>query len=319
MQMCNDGCGTHNPDTATVCQGCQRSLRSALTLPAWVPEMVEVSAGPFLMGSTDQHVAAVISQGGNPAWVEHEKPQHTLTLPTSWIGKTPVTNVQFCPFVDGDGYTNRAYWDAAGWRWREQTKRVTPSYWHDATWNGAAYPVVGVMWYEAMASARWLSAQTGMAFQLPTEALWEKAARGSDGRIYPWGNTWEAGRANTDEAKLGKTTPVGQYPGGASPYGALDMAGNVWEWCSTPRLPYPFANERLSETLDTTKIRASKTYVLRGGVWYGDRLLARCADFGVAPPYAGFGGSGLRLAYVRSLPETSLSLSCVHRGGGTAT
>ena len=259
-------------------------------LPIWVPEMVEIPAGSFLMGSTDRQIAAAIRQGASAHWVQGEQPQHTLTLPRYELGKTPVTNFQFRPFLEGDGYTNQAYWDADGWRWREQAQRKAPGHWHDAKWNGAYQPVVGVTWYEALAYACWLSVQTGMAFRLPTEAMWEKAARGPDGRIYPWGNTWEAGRANTDEAKLGKTTPVGQYPSGASPYGALDMSGNVWEWCSTPRMPYPLPNELLIETLYTMNIRSSNASVLRGGAWRNLRVNARCAYRNVRAPQDGRGG-----------------------------
>jgi len=91
-----------------------------------------------------------------------------------------------------------------------------------------------------MAYARWLSAQTGLNFSLPTEAEWEYAARGADGRIWPWGNTWEVGRANSKEAGINRTTPVGSYPSGVSPYGALDMAGNVWEWTRSIPNPYPY-------------------------------------------------------------------------------
>jgi formylglycine-generating enzyme required for sulfatase activity len=162
-----------------------------------------------------------------------EKPQHRLELPTYWMGKTPVTNAQFRPFVAGDGYRNRDYWTEAGWEWREESKIMTPRYWDDMKWNGDDYPVVGVSWFEAVAYCRWLTAQTGIPFRLPTEAEWEKAARGPDGRIWPWGNIWEDGRCNSKEAGKERTTPVGSFPDGASPYGVLDMAGNVWEWCAT--------------------------------------------------------------------------------------
>ena len=266
----------------------------------WLPAMVEVPAGPLLMGSSAQQIAAVISERANPnesakpTWVEDEQPQHTLTLPRYAIGKTPVTNAQFRPFVEGDGYTNQAYWDADGWQRRKQAKRVKPSLWDDAKWHGANYPVVGVTWYEAMAYTRWLSAQTGLPFSLPTEAMWEKAARGPDGRIYPWGNNWEQGRCNSREANIERTTPVGQYPGGASPYGALDMAGNVWEWCSTPLLSYPLANELLNE------LRTSSRYVLRGGSWGDDRVYARCALRFDYYPHIDGGSGGFRIAHLFS-------------------
>ena len=265
------------------------------TLPAWVPELVKVPAGPFLMGSTDEQIAAVVSQGANADWVKREKSQHRLTLPDYWIGKTPITNAQFRPFVDGDGYTNQAYWTVAGWQWREGEKLIKPLYWDDAKWNGAAYPVVGVSWFEAVAYCRWLSKQTGIAFRLPSEAEWEKAARGSDGLIYPWGNTWDASLVNSSESGLQKTTPVGSYPKGASPYGALDMAGNVWEWCATQWLkPYPY---QLEDEWPTAYVEANADYrMLRGGSWYNNSTYVRGAHrFYFLPRDRHFGG-GLRVA-----------------------
>ena len=269
---------------------------AAPTLPLWVPEMVEVPAGPFLMGNSDWDKDAQ----------SNEKPQHTLTLPRYEIGKTPVTNFQFRPFVEGDGYTNRAYWDDEGWQWHEQAKRTQPSYWRDATWNGDRQPVIGVTWYEANAYTRWLSAQTGMTFQLPTEAMWEKAARGTDGRIYPWGNTWYSKRANSRESSLGKTTPVGQYPNGASPYGALDMAGNVWQWTASIYRPYPYDPTDGRE--NSSYYSARQYFTLRGGSWTHESLSLRVAyRLGDSPSYPFvFPNVGMRLA--RLLPaQTQLA------------
>ncbi len=234
-------------------------------LPAWVPTLLPIPAGPFLLGSSDvdQHAR------------DDEKPQHRLELPAYWIGKTPVTNAQFRPFVEGDGYRNQAYWTKAGWQWREQERIVKPGYWDDAKWNGATCPVVGVSWFEAVAYCRWLSAQTGHLFRLPTEAEWEKAAWGPDGHIWPWGNTWEAGRCNSKEAGIGQTTPVGQFPGGASPYGALDMAGNVWEWCATQYgKGYPYA---LEDEWADAYLEADAGKRLRGGSWYNEQKFVRGA------------------------------------------
>ena len=264
-------------------------------LPAWVPELVKVPAGPFLMGSTDQQVATVVSQGASADWVKNEKPQHTLTLPDYWIGKTEVTNAQFRPFVKGDGYTNQAYWTAAGWAWRQAKKITQPLYWNDAKWNGANYPVVCVSWFEAVAYCRWLSTQTGIEFRLPSEAEWEKAARGSDGRIYPWGNTWDASLVNSNESGVQETTPVGSYPKGASPYGALDMAGNVWEWCATQRgktYPYQPEDEWQTAYLDAT----ADTRVLRGGSSWNNSIYVRGAYRSRDDPCGRSNVRGLRVA-----------------------
>ena len=123
---------------------------------------------------------------------------------------------------------------------------------------------------------RWLSKQTGIAFRLPSEAEWEKAARGPYGWIYPWGDPWNAKRANSSESGLRKTMPVGSYPDGDSPYGALDMAGNVWEWCATHwQKPYPY---QLEDEWQAAYLEANADVrVLRGGSWYADSTSVRGA------------------------------------------
>ncbi|MCP4934934.1 MAG: SUMF1/EgtB/PvdO family nonheme iron enzyme, partial [bacterium] len=154
--------------------------------------MVLIPKGEFLMGSSDADGDAE----------EIEKPQHSVYLPAYYMDITPVTNAQFAQFMAADGYDNPVYWAEAiaVQRWQDgrfidrysSNKPVTePRYWQDTQWNGETQPVVGVSWYEAMAYARWAGKQ------LPSEAEWEKAARGTDGRIYPWGNEWESGYANS--------------------------------------------------------------------------------------------------------------------------
>ena len=272
-----------------------RLPRGSPKLPAWVPELVNVPAGPFLMGSTDQQIAALVSQGANADWVKREDPQHQLILPDYWIGKTPVTNAQFRQFVVSDGYTNRAYWTPAGWQWREHKKLVKPYFWDDAKWNGADCSVIGVSWFEAVAYCRWLSKQTGSVFCLPSEAEWEKAARGTDGRIYPWGNTWEVGRCNSEEANIKCTTPVGQYPNGASPFGALDMVGNVWEWCATQwGKPYPY---QLQDEWQTAYVEANAVYrVFRGGSLWNNSTYVRAAYRSINLPRVRHYVRGFRVA-----------------------
>ena len=257
--------------TATTAPAATAARSSATTAPAalpaaLVPELVKVPVGPFLMGSSSADSQAS----------DDERPQHPLTLPDYWIGKTEVTNAQFRPFVEGDGYTNQAYWTAAGWAWRQENKITQPSSWDDPQWNGPDYPVVGVSWFEAVAYCRWLSKQTGITFSLPSEAEWEKAARGSDGLIYPWGNTWDASLVNSSESGLKKPMPVGSYPKGASPYGALDMAGNVWEWCATQwGKTYPY---QLEDEWRATYLEADATYrVVRSSSWSANSTYVRGA------------------------------------------
>ncbi|MBX0328391.1 formylglycine-generating enzyme family protein [Oscillochloris sp. ZM17-4] len=260
-------------------------------LPDWVPTLIHIPAGPFLMGSSDSDKQA----GG------HEKPQHSLTLPDYWIGKTPVTNAQFRPFVEGDGYRNQQYWTKAGWAWREKEQIIKPQWWEDAKWNESEHPVVGVSWFEAVAYCRWLTVQTGHAFRLPSEAEWEKAARGPDGLIWPWGNTWETGRCNSEEAGIGKTTPVGQYPSGASPYGVLDMAGNVWEWVATKwRKSYPYQLE--DEWLEVYLEEGDSGRMFRGGAYYSEQKGVRGAYRRYFYPRYRSNDQGVRVASHSPLP-----------------
>jgi len=226
-------------------------------------EFVEVPAGTFLMGSPDD----------DPDANDDEKPQHELYLDTFAIGKTEVTNAQFRPFVEGDGYTNPDYWTADGWAWREAANRTAPYYWDNSDWNRDTQPVNGVAWYEAMAYAAWLSVQTGGDYRLPSEAEWEKAACGTDDRRYPWGDAPpDAERANFNRQVV-RTTPVGSFPAGASPYGALDMAGNVWEWTRSVYGGYPYNPTDGRESSDNA---SQKYFTLRSGSWYNSSARMRC-------------------------------------------
>jgi formylglycine-generating enzyme required for sulfatase activity len=260
-------------------------------LQLWVPALVKVFAGPFLMGS--RAAEAMIHSA--------EKPQHRLELPDFWIGQTPITNAQFRPFVDGDGYTNPAYWTTLGWRWRTQQKISKPAYWDNSRWNSADHPVVGVSWYEAVAYCRWLSSQTGHPFRLPREAEWEKAARGPDGWIWPWGNTWQDGRCNSQELGHRCTTPVGSFPAGASRYGALDMAGNVWEWCATEYgKTYPYHPE---DKWTTAYLASDELRQIRGGSWFDEQQAVRGAYRNGYRPCSRIDFFGLRVASHSPLPN----------------
>ena len=242
-----------------------------------VPELVRVPAGPFTMGSDE---------------IDGAKPVNTVNLPEYWIGKYPVTNEEYACFIHATGYP-------APYQSNDQAK---PYNWqgNNPPRGKEKHPVVLVNWHDAVAYCHWLSDETGEPYCLPTEAEWEKAARGTgkqvsalimkelliarleaeregaalgtDGRIYPWGYAWDAKQCNTQEGKAGSTTPVGQYPQGASPYGALDMAGNVWEWCSSLYQGYPYRPDDGREDMTSSGKR-----VLRGGSWISGRDGARCA------------------------------------------
>ncbi len=226
----------------------------------------KVPAGDFLMGSDPRK---------DPQARDNEQPQHTLTLPAYKISRYPVTNAHYRAFVDDGGYSDRwrHCWTEAGWDWMQGESRQGPKT-YGSPFDLANHPAVGVSWYEAVAFCRWLTERlreigrigANEVVRLPTEAEWEKAARGTEGRIYPWGNAWDSNLANARETGLNSSSAVGCFPGGVSPYDCQDMSGNVFEWCSTvwdeDAYPYQINDEWSASYLDGTNVR-----VLRGGSW----------------------------------------------------
>ncbi|HRD92850.1 MAG TPA: SUMF1/EgtB/PvdO family nonheme iron enzyme [Accumulibacter sp.] len=183
------------------------------------------------------------------------------SLPTFFMARYPVTTVQYQTFIDADGYRDQ--------RWWQDLVRPEPE---DPHWPQANRPRTNVDWYEAVAFCRWLSVQFGYEVRLPTEEEWERAARGSDGRAYPWGEAYQTGYANIDETggksgawDLRQTTAVGVYPHAASAEGALDLAGNVWEWCVNK---YDSPEQVEADT-------SGEWRVARGGSWFHYPVNAR--------------------------------------------
>lgn len=261
-------------------------------------EFCRVPPGPFVMGEEeDQHRNKTLAHG-------------------YWLARCPVTNAQFAEFAQAGGYADKRYWpeaEAAGW-WRDgqfkgrydNEPRTGPVKFGDP-FPLLNHPVVGVSWYEALAFCRWLSEQCGVPVALPTEAEWEKAARGgeqiltaplivrlADGltnptagglranpapeRAYPWEGDFDSNKANTAETQVGATSAVGCFPLGASPYGCLEMSGNVWEWCQSKYKPYPYKPDDGREVID----QSNDDRVVRGGSWGDGQVNARAAvrDFG---------------------------------------
>lgn len=224
-------------------------------------EMIEIPAGEFLMGSAAD---ATHTWGG-------ETPQRRVHLDTYWIYRHPVTVAQFRRYTEQTG----AEFDWAGrepaWGWIDD------------------HPMVRVSWSDAANYAAWAG------LSLPTEAQWEKAARGSDGRIYPWSNQWDAERCNNVLTGPYRTTPVGSFPRGASPFGVEDMAGNVEEWCFEA-----YAADYHVSTSDTNPIGPLEgdRRVVRGGSWLysGDDWNFRAAARYRFPAGAWFHYYGFRLA-----------------------
>ncbi|MGD9101241.1 MAG: SUMF1/EgtB/PvdO family nonheme iron enzyme, partial [Anaerolineae bacterium] len=233
--------------------------------PDGLPDIAwcEVPAGPFIMGTRAEDIPALEKKFGKSTLYKREIPQHEVKLPAFRIGKYPVTNAQYAAFVRDGGYAEkwRGCWTEAGWRWKGE--RSGPETAGDE-FELPNHPVVRVTWYEAVAFCRWLTVRLGesasqrigesasqrvgeatgkaeravwegvaagrLVVRLPGEAEWEKAARGRDGRQFPWGDALDPGRANYDKTGIGSTSAMGCFPGGISLYGCLDMAGNVWEW-----------------------------------------------------------------------------------------
>ncbi|MCP5085804.1 MAG: SUMF1/EgtB/PvdO family nonheme iron enzyme [Rhodobacteraceae bacterium] len=224
----------------------------------------EVPTGTFLMGSDKTHDSNADAD---------EQPQQTVMVSACAISRYPVTNAQYQAFVDEGGYTKQwqQCWSKEGWLWKEKNAKNCPAK-YGGEFDLSNHPVVMISWYEASAFCQWLTFRLReteeltdtQCIRLPTEAEWEKAARGKDGRIFPWGNEMAPEHANSSETGLGVTSTVGCFPRGVSPYGCEEMAGNVWEWCLDwfDEKYYSKSPKENPMGPDTGSFR-----VVRGGAW----------------------------------------------------
>ncbi|RJP46716.1 MAG: hypothetical protein C4583_18545 [Anaerolineaceae bacterium] len=255
-------------------------------------DFVLIPASDFTIGS---------DRRSDPKAHEDEMPAHSLRVTDYYIMRHPVTNAQYHQFIQATGHRAPLFW--------------TKGYPADKP----DHPVVGVSYYDAIAFCAWAGQETGLPVRLPTEPEWEKAARGSEGSIYPWGKEWKKGASNIDEEKLNGTSPVGKFsPQGDSPYGVADMGGNVQEWCSSLFGPYPYDPTdgreahvydlhnrdllpKLIETGCTSKIESDEASmgksVIRGGSWRESRFQARCAYRSWAAPMHRSEDTGFRCCY----------------------
>jgi len=202
--------------------------------------------------------AAEFTMGGNEG-SSNEKPVHTVYLDAFWIDKFEVTNALYKKCMDAGKCSAPSSTQSS----------TRNSYYGNSQYDN--YPVTYVSWNDANAFCSWAGKR------LPTEAEWEKAARGTDGRVYPWGNTFDGAKVNSGDSnpRPGDTTEVGKYPGGASPYGALDMAGNVWEWVADWYGDNYYANSPRNNPKGPTSGTAR---VLRGGSWDYDQGYVRVSN-----------------------------------------
>ncbi|KXK11050.1 MAG: serine/threonine protein kinase [Chloroflexi bacterium OLB14] len=207
-------------------------------------EFIRVPAGKFVMGTHNDEY--------------DERPQHNVDIPYDyWMARYTVTNEQYSEYCKAKNINH----PVSGW----EKKRN--------------HPVTYVKWADAMEYCKWLNSviknelPNNLILRLPTEAEWEKAARGINGQEYPWGNTFDKNKCNTSEGGKSNITPVGSYsPQGDSPYGCADMSGNVWEWTHSLFKRYPYKDNDGREDEN-----ASGRRVLRGGSFYNKRRGARCA------------------------------------------
>jgi formylglycine-generating enzyme required for sulfatase activity len=257
---------------------------------------VHIPASEFLMGTRKEDVRGLTEKfGGNEDYYEDETPQHPITLPDYYISRYPVTVAQFKAFVEESGH-------------QPQDK--------DSLRGTANHPVVYVTWYDALAYCKWLNeklkdkarnikaatpseesfwrgiSNNKLAVTLPSEAEWEKAARGADGRVFPWkADEIAPNLANYSDTNINRTSAVGCFPQGKSPYHIQDMSGNVWEWTRSEFRNYPFDPKAKLERAEDTNIRR----VVRGGAFLGSDRNVRCAvrrrDF----PYDGSNVVGFRV------------------------
>ncbi|MBK8920728.1 MAG: formylglycine-generating enzyme family protein [Saprospirales bacterium] len=268
---CIKGCGEMlEGQLLWVCGWCGHAEPRATASPAPFPDLAPIPEGEFWMGS-----------GEDDRWaLQHEKPLRKVFLSGYTIGRTPVTNGQFADFVRATGHVAPGHW--------ERTPPVG---------QNAMHPVCFVTWQDAIAYCKWLSSRTGMEYQLPTEAQWEKAARGGleanphPRRLFPHGNAGFNPAFGNFGGLEGRTTPVGHFPKGRSPYGCLDMAGNVSEWCLDTYFPDAFDHLPLR---NPCALGPGKK-VLKGGSWRSEAAHLRCSNRYFFDPSLASYGIGFRV------------------------
>jgi formylglycine-generating enzyme required for sulfatase activity len=229
--------------------------------------MVLVAGDKFLRGSNES---------------PDEQPQIETSLTPFFMDCRPVTNSDFLLFIEDGGYSNPEYWLPEGFEFINELEIQHPLYWKDTNWNLPDHPVTGVSWFEADAYARF------QGKKLPTEAQWEFAAKGNDNRRYPWGNTEPSALFTTfapdcePEDLVRKSTPWHAHPQNRSPFGCIDMAGNLSEWCRDNYFPNYSWDKIGIDPLFLSNI--SDDHVTRGGSGLHDENYLRCTSRDSYPP-----------------------------------
>ena len=219
-------------------------------------ELLLVPAGDFRMGTADDEAERLLRQyRWRPDRFHNERPQHTVSMRAYYIARYPVTVAQYARYIEAAG-------------------AKVPDCWDDPRFTAPDQPVIGVERKEAIAYASWAG------LRLPSEAEWEKASRGTDGRTWPWGNEWDGGRVNSAEHGRGYPTAVtwSESRGNVSPYGLADTVGNVWEWCLDRYVANYYADSpRENPVCTKPEVHYDGYYSMRGGSWLNQADMCRCA------------------------------------------
>ncbi len=232
-----------------------------------IPPFITIPTTDFLMGTPESDLSRLAkAYGGTRESYREESPQHIVRVASFSIGQTPITVAAYQHFVDAGGNAPAQF---------------------AQQYNHPSHPVVNITFEMALSYCQWASRMTATHIRLPTEAEWECAARGIDGRQYPWGDIFDSTHATTRESSIG-LRPVGSYPTGVSPWGIYDMAGTVWEWTMSIDFAYPYNADDGRNDTQTPGRR-----VIRGGCYVNPQGYARCAcRFRMAPhmtnPFLGF-------------------------------
>jgi formylglycine-generating enzyme required for sulfatase activity len=230
-------------------------------------DRVEIDGGVFLMGD----------------------PVREVELATYSIDRYPVTVAAYAAFMGDGGYGDRTWWSRDGWAWRSAENVEKPRFWGEDEWRiylTPNHPVVGISFYEAEAYAAYRGAR------LPREAEWEKAARGTDGRKFPWGDVWIDDACGMRGVGPRSTVPIGVFPKGASPYGVRDLVGCIWQWCTDPFLGWGGSGEADHDAKASDPLPTRRTTC--GGAWNTLQWSVSCLGRNGYPPTARFSNVGFR-------------------------
>jgi len=246
---------TPTPGPTSETGGAEAASPTPTEPPKPIEDMIEIPAGSFIFGSDSTE--------------PNESPEQTVDLPAYQIDRFEVTNDDFTLFVNATGYQTEAEQNDAKKSWRSYTE------------GNGNHPVVKVSWSDAQAYCEWLGKR------LPTEQEWEKAARGEEGNLFPWGDEFDPTKANIKDSGIRGTVAVGSFPAGASPYGVEDMAGNVWEWTASTYQAYPGSDYQ-------DNFYSDDLYVTRGGGWFDEEAQIRATNRSAAAPESANDDLGFR-------------------------